>query len=471
MASERLRERLQRALGKEYTVGELLGEGGFAVVFRARDNALAREVAVKVLDLRVAPSPTLAERFVREAQTVARLEHPNIVPIYKVGGHGKLLYIIMRYVDGPSLRAVLSGPSRVPVDQAAGIAGHVADALAYAHDRGIVHRDIKPDNILLDQAGHVFVTDFGIAKAAEEAKSGTGPLTTEGMILGTPQYMSPEQAAGDRLDGRSDIYSLGVVLYHMLAGEPPFDGDSAQSVLVKQLTEPPAPIRRFRGEVSGELAGVLNRMLEKGRDRRPATATEVSRALAAVPKRSTEEVTPLVGSRVARGHRAPFLARMASGCLSLAVLVAAGVAVYWGAVSDPPRLNVGAPVPAAVADELRQLGALAGGETAEYVFAPTQGGDTTVLVLTRGRVVVARRSGVRRYPRDSVGYHVAVALRRGVSAALLLVRSGAPADTVYPRLSVRAAVELAWGLRDRLPSDPVRGRGLNLGPDPRHWLQ
>src|SRR5216117_1107811 len=213
MDLEALQPRLQQALGQEFTVGPLLGEGGFAAVFRARDNVLNRDVAVKVLDVELAPERVVAERFLREAQTVARLEHPHIVPIYKVGRQEEIFYIIMRCIDGPSLRQLLETQKKLSVGDAARIARQVADALAYAHSHDIVHRDIKPDNILLDKSGHVLVTDFGIAKAAQAAQGGsTAQLTTEGMIIGTPQYMSPEQAAGDKVDGRSDIYSLGIVL-------------------------------------------------------------------------------------------------------------------------------------------------------------------------------------------------------------------------------------------------------------------
>src|SRR5881296_899437 len=233
-----LQKRLQQALGQEFTVGPLLGEGGFASVFRARDNVLNRDVAVKVLDVELAPSPVVAERFLREAQTVARLEHPHIVPIYKVGRQEEIFYIIMRCIDGPSLRQLLETQKKLSVGDAARIARQVADALAYAHSHDIVHRDIKPDNILLDKSGHALVTDFGIAKAAQAAQAatpGSAQLTSEGMIIGTPQYMSPEQAAGDQLDGRSDIYSLGIVLYQMLAGEPPFTGPTAQAVTARRL--------------------------------------------------------------------------------------------------------------------------------------------------------------------------------------------------------------------------------------------
>src|SRR6266568_1586975 len=209
-----LRRRLQQALGKEFTVGDLLGEGGFAAVFRVREQPLNRDVAVKVIDLGLTPSPSLAVRFVREARTVAQLEHPHIVPIYKVGGHkNEVLYIVMRCLDGPSLRQLLEKYGRLSV--------------------GAAWRKKRQ------------VTDFGIAKAAQEA-SGTSQLTTEGMVVGTPQYMSPEQATGDAVDARSDIYGLGVVLYQMLAGSPPFDGESAQSILMKQATATPVPIRQLR---------------------------------------------------------------------------------------------------------------------------------------------------------------------------------------------------------------------------------
>src|SRR5882757_6423228 len=257
-----LQPRLQHALGQEFTVGPLLGEGGFAAVFRARDNVLNRDVAVKVLNVELAPERVVAERFLREAQTVARLEHPHIVPIYKVGRQEEIFYIIMRCIDGPSLRQLLETQKKLSVGDAARIARQVADALAYAHTHEIVHRDIKPDNILLDKSGHVLVTDFGIAKAAQDAqKQKTKPssksLTSEGMIVGTPEYMSPEQASGDPLDGRSDIYSLGIVVYQMLAGSPPFEGPSSAAILAQQLTEEPTPIRRIRSDVPEEMAIVL----------------------------------------------------------------------------------------------------------------------------------------------------------------------------------------------------------------------
>src|SRR5437879_12908452 len=179
-----LRRALRKALGKQFTVGDLLGERGFAAVFRVRDHAQNRDVAVKVLDLGLTPSPGLAERFVREARTSGQLEHPHIVPIYKVGGYkNEVLYIVMRCVDGRSVRQLLEREQRLSVVYAARIARQVADALGYAHGRGLVPRAVEPDNVLLDGSGHVLVTDFGIAKAAQEASA--SQLTTEGMVVGT----------------------------------------------------------------------------------------------------------------------------------------------------------------------------------------------------------------------------------------------------------------------------------------------
>ena len=240
----------------------------------------------------------------REARTIARLEHPHIVPIHKVGGYrNEILYIAMRCVDGPSLRQLLERYERLSVGDAARIARQVADALAYAHRQGVVHRDIKPDNVLLDASGHVLVTDFGIAKAAYDATP--AQLTTEGMVVGTPQYMSPEQATGERADDRSDIYGLGIVLYQMLTGAPPFDGESAQQILMKQATVEPVPIRQVRNDVPEALAVVLHRMLEKDPAQRYQTAEDASQAIVhALPSAARErvKVRPRVGLGGVRGR-------------------------------------------------------------------------------------------------------------------------------------------------------------------------
>src|SRR2546428_7377142 len=337
-----LRRRLPQALGKDFPVGDLLGEVGFAAVFRVREQPLTRAVAVKVIDLGLTPSPSLAVPVVREARTVAAPEHPQIGPIFKVGGHkNEVRYIVMRCLDGPSLRQLREKCGRLSVGDAGRIGRQVADALGYAHGFGVVHRDIKPDNILLDTSGHVLVTDFGIAKAAQEA-SGTSQLTTEGMVVGTPQYMSPEQATGDAVDARSDIYGLGVVLYQMLAGSPPFDGESAQSILMKQATATPVPIRQLRSDVPPALAAVIERLLAKDPAERFQAAEQVSRALVeALPAAAGERVR-VRGSAVAIRS---LVGVGVAGCLAFAAFVAGARVRRWARLHPPPPRPAPAPRP------------------------------------------------------------------------------------------------------------------------------
>jgi len=453
-----LHQRLQSAVGDEFTVGPLLGEGGFAAVFRCREASLGRDVAIKVLDLDRSPDPNLAERFMREAQLIAQLEHPSIVPIHKVGRRKDVLYIVMRCVDGPSLRQLLTEHKRLSVGDAARIARQVADALAYAHSEGIVHRDIKPDNILIDhKTGVVLVTDFGIAKAAQAAKAGTGPLTTEGMVIGTPQYMSPEQAAGDPVDGRSDIYSLGVVLYQMIAGQPPFDGESSASFLAKQLTVPPPTLRRTRGDVPPELAGIVARTLEKDPARRFQSAADLSRALVgALPTAARDQVK--APRRFLDVARRALVGVGAAGCL-LAVAFAAGVIVMGWAVSGrSPRLVAAAPVSEVLTQELRRRGALAPDDTALLAFQPDQPRDSALLVIGRRQVVVIGARGTRRYGRQAVlGYDNNLRWGGGPHFVVMLRVQGRTAvrrDTVYRALPVRAFWELSKRIDRALAAPP-----------------
>jgi serine/threonine-protein kinase len=274
-----LRDRVTVAVGKQYLIESEVGRGGMAVVYRATDLRLNRTVAIKVLPPDLAFNPDVRTRFIREAQTAAQLSHPNIVPIFAVDDKdgGSLVYFVMAYIDGESLGVRLAREGAWPVDRTVRVLRDVADALAYAHARGVVHRDIKPDNVLIDRAsGRPMVTDFGIARAA----AGETRLTVTGVAVGTPAYMSPEQALGEReIDGRSDLYSLAVVGYHMLAGDTPFKASNTPAMLVKHVSERPRPIREQRPEVPAYLAVAIDRALAKRPEDRWADAAEFRDAL------------------------------------------------------------------------------------------------------------------------------------------------------------------------------------------------
>ena len=471
-----LQPRLQQALGQEFTVGPLLGEGGFAAVFRARDTVLNRDVAVKVLDVELAPSPVVAERFLREAQTVARLEHPHIVPIYKVGRQEEIFYIIMRCIDGPSLRELLETQKKLSVGDAARIARQVADALAYAHSHEIVHRDIKPDNILLDKSGHVLVTDFGIAKAAQAAQAkqpDSTQLTSEGMIVGTPEYMSPEQASGDPLDGRSDIYSLGVVLYQMLAGAPPFEGPSSASILAEQLTQAPVPIRRHRPDVPEEMAVVLERMMEKSRTKRFQMASEVSRALVgALPTAARDRVHVPLRRRLQLMFYRSLVGLSVAGCLLFIAFAGGAAAVAYYVFSKPPLVAARAPIPDSLSRMLRARRALVTGDAALYAYRPAGQEDTTLLLLTRRRTVVVTPHQVRSYARDSVRRDMDLEIHGGLSFRLVIYAAGTSpgtgelADTVYRSLSFRDMMQLRPELNRAGAVSPAKHRAVRPRPAP-----
>ncbi len=269
---------LRQATLGEYDVQAELGRGGMAAVFLAHDIALDRKVAVKVMSPALLTGQGMAERFKREARTAASLSHPNIIPIYAVKQSAHLLFFVMKFIEGRSLDSVIKelGPLPTPLVQA--ILHHVGDALGYAHRRGIIHRDVKPANIMVDSDGHTIVTDFGIAKVVE-AKG----LTMTGATVGTPAYMSPEQCAARDITGASDQYSLGIVAYEMLTGNPPFEAETLVGVLYAQCHTPPPPITDARPDLPRPLASAVMRMLEKEPRKRFANVEEAVKALGGRP--------------------------------------------------------------------------------------------------------------------------------------------------------------------------------------------
>ena len=267
--------RLQAAVGDRYTVLEEIGHGGMATVFLARDLRHERDVAIKVLNSELAASIG-AERFSREIRIAATLQHPNILPLYDSGSEGDLLYYVMPFVNGASLRARLQREKQLPVPEAIRITRQIAEGLEYAHSRGVIHRDVKPENILLS-GDQVFVADFGVARAVRTADDGA-PITSTGVTVGTPQYMSPEQATAEaHLDARSDVYALGCVFYEMLAGEPPFTGPSMAAIVARHLQAPVPDISIVRPAISPALVDALSTALAKTPADRFASAADSRR--------------------------------------------------------------------------------------------------------------------------------------------------------------------------------------------------
>jgi len=325
-----LRDELEAALGELYSIETELGGGGMSRVFLARETALGRRVVVKVLPRELTGGVNV-DRFRREIVLAAQLQHPHIVTLLSTGQVGGVPYYTMPYEEGRSLRAHLRELGPLPIGETVGILGDVAKALAYAHERGVIHRDIKPDNVLLC-GGAAVVSDFGIAKAVSDSKDAPPPsvtgesLTQIGMSIGTPTYMAPEQAAADPdVDSRADIYAFGVTAYEMLAGRPPFCDLSPRKLLAAHLSQPPEPIRARRPDTPPALADLVMRCLAKEPADRPQKASDVVRVLEIVQAGEERARATAARGSLGRALALGFVALVAVAIVARASIIAMGL--------------------------------------------------------------------------------------------------------------------------------------------------
>ncbi|HUL48657.1 MAG TPA: protein kinase [Gemmatimonadales bacterium] len=411
-----LEVRLQAIVQGKYKITRVLGKGGMGTVYLAHDLTLEREVAIKVLPPDVGQDEQVIRRFQQEAKTAAKLDHPNIIPIYRVESEGGLNYFVMKYVSGTSLEDVLEAREPLAAEYIQRVLWEAACALGHAHQRGVVHRDVKPANIMFDHDGRVMLTDFGISKALQAA---TG-FTATGMIIGTPHYMAPEQAKGTPVDGRADQYSLGVVGYRMITGDLPFSGDSIHTILYKQIFEPVPTPRALRAEIPGFLAAAITRAMSKDPELRyptmeafatavwpeqpvsAAASTTPPRALrgpitraaadaptqVSAPSAAYAATTPLPAAHPARPARPKRGSR--AGVIGIAVVAVAAIGGYvvFGRGAEPEA------APAAVASHVDTV------RLADTVRIPAPSGPTAP-AAQHSRVRVAP---VVTAPSDAQGY-------------------------------------------------------------------
>ena len=456
---------VNEALSAEYEIIEELGRGGMALVYRARESQLERDVAVKVLPFALGFDAEFVERFQREARTAAQLEHPNIIPVYRVGRAGRVTYFVMKYLRGGSLSGLLGRRGRLAAPEIRRLLIDCASALAYAHQRGIVHRDMKPDNVMFDEFGQVHVTDFGIAKAMS-----AGKLTGTGMSIGTPHYMSPEQARALAIDGRSDIYSLGVVAFQCLTGRVPFDGEDSFAIGYQHITEP-LPQPQLHNPDDRKLYETIRRMTMKDPGDRPQDCAELitllqhqpvapagsltSGSAAAAPPlvvtpshaRPTTPIapsralqTPRSGSRRVQAQPEP-ARRSGSGVLAILLLLALGGGGGWwyamqqaGASESAQPADALAAPPAAV-DMAAMDTSASGTEADTAAIAPVTAGTATVpesAVDTASQSIAAPTTApptAVASPRDSGSLKIV-----GLPAGSSVLLDGEPVQSAVTRL-------------------------------------
>jgi serine/threonine-protein kinase len=435
-----LRPKLEASLGEQLQLGTLLGQGGFAAVFRAHDPFLERDVAIKVLDPSLAVDAALEEQFLHEARTIAAAEHPHIVPLYAAESTGGLLYLVMRLLPGQSLEDRIA-TGKLSAAEAARIALECAGALAAAHAVGVVHRDIKPANILLDANGNANVTDFGIALVTSRPAR-----ELLGSTAGTPHYMSPEQSLGEQVDGRSDVYALGVVLYEMLTGTLPFPGRNAAEVIAKHISAPLPKVSEREPETPAALVRLVDHMLAKDPATRP-TAAELVKELTAA---STPDAL-LTPSQVRRR-------RWKRRGLYLGIAVAsAGPVIYFGVRlaaqfmslmlggggADPALLESGGAVPDSIVRLARETGSVGANERVGVVFIPANRTFADALLVTDSAIIRRTPKGILRRSLAESDVNFQPMKRGGSVGGLLIVkRKGAAPDTLYQDLSGREVMRL-----------------------------
>ena len=446
--------RLQTDLGSAWEIERELGGGGMSRVFLARETALGRRVVIKVLAREL--STMAGERFSREIQLAANLQHPHIVPLITAGEAAGLPFYVMPWVEGESLRTMLQKGAPPPVVETVGILRDVAKALAYAHAQGVVHRDIKPDNVLR-ASGAVMVTDFGVAKAIASAQpSGEDWQTAVGTSLGTPAYMAPEQAAGDpATDHRADIYAFGVLAYELLTGLPPFHGRAPQSLIVAHLTEAPEPVERVRPDAPEWLASLVTQCLEKDPGRRPQSAAELVAALD----------SPTTGARPAHSRRR--YGRLALAALAIIVVAAIG---WWlaGRSGGTPATSAGGVAVLAFADLSGDDQYFADGIADELTSALSQVPGLQVASRTSAFAWKGREADVREIGRAlGVGAVVEGTIRRAGDRLRLSARLTGTADgfMLWSETFEREATDL-FQLQDELArsiTEALRPRLAALG--------
>jgi len=444
-----LRPKLEAALGEQLRLGALLGQGGFAAVFRAHDPFLERDVAIKVLDPSLAVDAALEEQFLHEARTIAAAEHPHIVPLYSAESTGGLLYLVMRLLPGQSLEKRIA-EGKLPVAEAARIALECAQALAAAHAVGVVHRDVKPANILLDANGNATVTDFGIALVTSRPARELPGATT-----GTPHYMSPEQSLGEPVDGRSDVYALGVVLYEMITGTCPFSGRNTTEVIAKHISAPVPRVSEREPATPVALARLVERMLAKDPAARP-TAAELVKELTAASAPDALLTPSQVRRR--RWKRRGVYMGVAAVSAGLVIVVVVRIAMQLmaffagnGGGADPALAESGGAVPDSIVRLARETGMVGATEPVVLVFIKANHTFPDALLLTDTAIIRRTPKGTVRRSIQESNINLQPLKRGGSAGGLLIVnRKGAVPDTLYSDLTGREAFRLAnefatWG--------------------------